>query len=160
MPKRTDESWRFSNLGTLTLDGFRCPARRHRSDSAIVRIGVPFAAGRSSSPTTALVAPDALAADLAPSAASSSTTLAERPLKHADLLKAHFMAQPQKLGSEKFAALHTAFVGDGAFIYVPAGVELAAPIVVFHYAASGAGAAVFPHTLVIAEENSKVTVVD
>jgi len=69
------------------------------------------------------------------------------------------MAQPQKLGSEKFAALHTAFVRDGAFIYVPKGVEVPSPIVTTHIA-SGAGTAAFPHTLVVAEENSKVTVVD
>lgn len=87
------------------------------------------------------------------------TTLAEAVRKHADLLKAHFMAQPQRLGSEKFAALHTALVADGVFIYVPRGVELPAPIVVRHLAA-GAGSAVFPHTLVVAEENTRVTVVD
>jgi Fe-S cluster assembly protein SufD len=69
------------------------------------------------------------------------------------------MAQPQKLGSAKFAALHAAFVRDGAFIYVPRGVEVDAPILVTHIAA-GAGSAVFPHTLVIAEETSKVTVID
>jgi Fe-S cluster assembly protein SufD len=87
------------------------------------------------------------------------TTLAEAATKHADLLKAHFMAQPQKLGSEKLASLHAAFVADGAFVYVPRGVEVTEPIVITH-AATGAGTAVFPHTLVIAEENSKVTVVD
>ena len=38
------------------------------------------------------------------------------------------MAQPQKLGSEKFASLHIAFINDGAFIYVPRGVELDQPI--------------------------------
>jgi Fe-S cluster assembly protein SufD len=69
------------------------------------------------------------------------------------------MAQPQKLGSAKFAALHEAFVQDGAFIHVPRGVEIGKPIVVVH-SASGAGSAVFPHTLVIAEDNSRVTVVD
>jgi Fe-S cluster assembly protein SufD len=87
------------------------------------------------------------------------TTLADAVLRHGDLLKQHFMAQPQKLGSEKFAALHTAFVRDGVFIYVPRGVEVSAPVLVTHIAA-GSGSAVFPHTLVIAEENSKICVVD
>jgi Fe-S cluster assembly protein SufD len=67
------------------------------------------------------------------------------------------MAQPQKLGSEKFAALHAAFVGDGAFVYVPRGVFVERPIVISH---GSSGATVFPHTLVIAAENSQVTVVD
>lgn len=87
------------------------------------------------------------------------TTLSDALRTHPELLATHFMAQPQKLGSDKFAALHTAFVGNGAFIYVPKGVELPSPIVVMHGAA-GANTAVFPHTLVIAEERSKATVVD
>ena len=86
-------------------------------------------------------------------------TLDQAARLHPSLLKAHFMAQPQRLGSEKFAALHTAFIGDGAFIYVPRGVELSRPIVVTH-AISGEGATVFPHTLVIAEEHSRATVID
>jgi Fe-S cluster assembly protein SufD len=69
------------------------------------------------------------------------------------------MAQPQKLGSAKFAALHEAFIQDGAFILIPRGVEIDGPIVVVHEV-SGAGAAVFPHTLVIAEDNARATVVD
>jgi Fe-S cluster assembly protein SufD len=154
MPKRTDESWRFSNIGTLTLDGFAL--------SSEVFVGEFESTG----PSTAALSfiNNTLASALPPAADLTArgvivTTLAEAVLKHADLLKTHFMAQPQKLGSDKFAALHAAFVNDGAFIYVPRGVELPEPIVVFHYAA-GANAAVFPHTLVIAEENSKVTVVD
>jgi Fe-S cluster assembly protein SufD len=87
------------------------------------------------------------------------TSITDAALRYGDLVKQHFMAQPQKLGSEKFAALHTAFVRDGAFIYVPRGVEVPLPILVTHIA-SGSGAAVFPHTLVVAEENAKVCVVD
>src|ERR1043165_1475712 len=100
LPKRTDESWRFSNIATLTLDGFEL------SSTAKPKITVPagLRAGRIVS------------------------TLTEAAVKRADLLKAHFMAQPQKLGSEKFAALHTALVGDGAFIYVPRGGALHSPI--------------------------------
>jgi Fe-S cluster assembly protein SufD len=42
---------------------------------------------------------------------------------------------------------------------VPRGVEVAAPIVI-HHLVTGPASAIFPHTLVIAEENSKVTVID
>jgi len=166
LPKRTDESWRFSNIATLTLDGFALPnALTDDERHEIVKQGIqsddyfPF---RSLAPLTfvnnATFNQAALPADLIAKGVIV-TTLADAAVKHADLLKAHFMAQPQKLGSEKFASLHTAFVRDGAFIYIPRGVELTAPIVVTHIA-SGAGAAVFPHTLVIAEENSKATVID
>jgi Fe-S cluster assembly protein SufD len=153
LPKRTDESWRFSNIGSLTLDGFEAgrivPNPEGLVPSFFGPANLSFVNNR---------AIPVLAAGALPSGVII-TTLATAITKYPDLLKAHFMAQPQKLGSEKFAALHTAFVGDGAFIYVPRGIELDAPIILNHVAA-GNGAAVFPHTLVIAEENSKVTVVD
>ncbi|HVU24605.1 MAG TPA: Fe-S cluster assembly protein SufD [Opitutus sp.] len=153
LPKRTDESWRFSNIAGLTLAGFN-PAVG--SPLAGAPLPAPFGA-----PALTFVN-NALTVTATPPGLPKGvlvTTLADAAANHADLLREHFMAQPQKLGSEKFAALHTAFVADGAFIYVPKNVELPAPIVITH-AAAGAGAAVFPHTLVIAEQNAKVTVVD
>ena len=69
------------------------------------------------------------------------------------------MAQDSRLGSEKLTSLHRALTTGGAFLYVPKGVEINLPFVVYHWA-SGPRAAVFPHTLVIAEDNSKVTVVE
>ena len=156
MPARTNEGWRFSNIGTLSLDGY-APAAPANLKAQISDLKFPATAGLTFVNNT-LTSRTALPADLAAKGVIV-TTLAEAIVKHADLLKAHFMAQPQKLGSEKFAAVHTAFVTDGSFIYVPKGVEVPAPIVVTHLA-SGPGTAVFPHTLVVAEENAKVTVVD
>ncbi len=153
LPRRTDESWRFSNILGLSLDGYGLPA------PATTRLA-PFPISSAASLTfvnNTLIRGAAAESKLP--AGVIVTTLAEAAVRHADLLQEHFMAQPQKLGSAKFAALHTAFVGDGAFIHVPRGVELAEPILIQHIA-SGAGAAVFPHTLVIAEENSRVCVVD
>jgi len=154
MPTRTDESWRFSNLGGLTLDGFTVTHAGAKAPT----IATPFGEAAFTFSNNTLAARATLPAELTAKGVIVST-LAEAATKHADLLKAHFMAQPQKLGSEKLASLHTAFVADGAFIYVPRGVEVTEPIVITH-AATGAGTAVFPHTLVVAEENSKVTVVD
>jgi Fe-S cluster assembly protein SufD len=154
VPTRKSESWRFSAIGTLTLEGFEvgCVIPDAPPSSA------PFGPSALTFINNAIARRSALPPDLAAKGVLI-TTLASAAASHPDLFKAHFMAQPQKLGSEKFAALHTAFVGEGAFIYIPRGVEVAEPIVVTHIAA-GAGTAVFPHTLVIAEENSKVTVVD
>jgi Fe-S cluster assembly protein SufD len=154
LPKRTDESWRFSNIQALSLDGFAFLPPRLGSNP-------PIATSPFGSPALTFVNNLASAADTDNTLPEGVivTTIGQALQKHADLLREHFMAQPQKLGSEKFAALHTAFLADGAFIYVPRGVEVAAPIVVKHVA-QGAGAAVFPHTLVIAEANAKVTVVD
>jgi len=153
LPKRTDETWRFSAIGTLTLDGFQI----ERLDAnPLPTPDSPFG------PAALTFVNNTLVSRLTPVGLPAGvivTTLAEAAVEHAGLLQEHFMTGPQRLGSEKFAALHTAFVSNGAFIYVPKGVALDAPIVITH-AAAGANTAVFPHTLVIAEENAKVTVVD
>jgi Fe-S cluster assembly protein SufD len=80
-------------------------------------------------------------------------------LEREDLFRQHFMAQPATLGSAKFAALHQAWVASGTFIYVPRGVEVELPIEIFHWL-NAENAAVFPHILLIADELSKVTVME
>src|SRR5204862_2890267 len=87
-----------------------------------------------------------------------------RPLERAiiepeDLFRRHFMVQPATLGSAKFAALHEAFVRSGTFVYVPKGVEVELPIEIFHWL-HGENVSVFPHTLLIADELAKVTVIE
>lgn len=155
LPRRGDEAWRFSNVAGLTLDGFSLPASKA---SSAAPTAFSSAVASLNFVNNSLTSSVKLPADVAAKGVIV-TTLDDAAVSHPDLLKAHFMAQPQKLGSEKLAALHTAFVTGGAFVYVPRGVEVTGPIVISH-SASGASAAVFPHTLVVAEENSKVTIVD
>jgi Fe-S cluster assembly protein SufD len=156
MPKRTDEGWRFSNFNTLTLDGFvlNAPAL----DKSEVTGDTVISAGLLGFLNNRAVRQDPLSPELAQRGVIFAT-LQTALLQHGDLVKAHLLAQPSKLGSDKFAALHEAFLEDGAFVYVPKGVEVSAPLAVTHYG-DGGGAALFPHTLVVAEENAKVTVAD
>lgn len=64
-------------------------------------------------------------------------------------------------GKNAFAALNQAFFLDGAFLHVPAGVELPDPIrLVFISSARQAGAVIHPRNLVLAEANSRVTVIE
>ncbi len=153
MPKRTDEGWRFSNFASLTLEGFGFPAAPVKPAELALKAtaSLAFANNR-------VVHQNQLPAELTQRGVIFDT-LQNALLKHGDLVKAHLLAQPSKLGSDKFAALHEAFLEDGAFIYVPKGVELTEVLAV-HHQADGAGAAVFPHTLVVAEENARVTVAD
>lgn len=153
LPRRTDEGWRFSNFGALALDGFGFPATRAQArDLALDSAGVIALANNRVTRHTAV------SADLAKRGVIFEP-LQQALARHGDLVKAHLLTQPSRLGSDKFAALHEAFLEDGAFIYIPRGVEVALPFAVYHEN-EGHGAAVFPHTLVVAEENAKVTVVD
>jgi len=60
---------------------------------------------------------------------------------------------------DAFTRLHDAFVVGGAFVHVPPGVVVDRPIVVLHWG-EGDGCASFPRTLVVAEEDSEVTVLE
>ena len=156
-PKRTDEGWRFASLGGLKLDGFRSPDAVNLAQTAHREIGVS-GAGTLLFANHQLVFSEPISAELA-SRGMIFDTLQNALLQHGDLVKAHLLTQPSKLGSEKFAALHEAFLEDGAFIYVPKHLAVALPLGVFHYAA-GPGAAVFPHTLIVADDHAKVTIAD
>jgi Fe-S cluster assembly protein SufD len=158
LPSRTDEGWRFSNISGVTLGGY-APANGNPKHAP--KVPEPLAVDAAGSLLFVegrLSVSVAISSDLARKGVVL-TTLLDALSKHPDLLKEHFMAQPQKLGSAKFAALHEAFVHDGAFIHVPRGVEIEKPFVVVH-SVSGSGNAVFPHTLVIAGDQARVTVVD
>ncbi|MCX6949015.1 MAG: Fe-S cluster assembly protein SufD [Opitutae bacterium] len=156
-PKRTDEGWRFSHLSGLSLDGYKLAEPINHQQVTKQDLGAP-GAGTLLLANHQLVYAEPLAAKFAEQGVIF-TTLQEALLKHSDLVRPHLLAQPSKLGSAKFVALHEAFLENGAFIYVPRNVTVDLPLGVSHYA-SGTGTALFPHTLVVAEENAKVTVAD
>jgi Fe-S cluster assembly protein SufD len=157
MPKRTDEGWRFSNFQALTLDGFALPEPVKLADIHHTAIGID-GAGTLALANHRVVVSEPVAAELTAQGVIFAS-LQDALLKHSELVRTHLLTQPSKLGSEKFAALHEAFLEDGAFIYVPKNVEVPIPFRIFHYAANSS-TALFPHTLVVAEENAKVTVAD
>lgn len=157
MPKRTDEGWRFSNYNALTLDGFTLPEPVKFADTHHTAVGIT-GAGTLALANHRVVLSEPVSTELAQQGVIFDS-LQSALLRHGELVREHLLTQPSKLGSEKFAALHEAFLEDGAFIYVPKNVEVALPFGVFHYAAH-AGTALFPHTLVVADENAKVTVAD
>jgi Fe-S cluster assembly protein SufD len=159
LPARTNELWRFSSVKNLSLTDY--VAVSEFSGDALQWTSprsYPDPAGRLIFANEALVSAELLHPDLKESGVIF-TTLAEALQRHSGLLREHFMAQPAKLGSAKFAALHKALVRAGTFLWVPRNVEIRAPFEVFHLV-DGDYASVYPHTLIIADDNSKVTFID
>jgi Fe-S cluster assembly protein SufD len=78
---------------------------------------------------------------------------------HGDLLRGHFLQETQTLGGDKFAALHGAATLGGLFVHFPKGCISDKPVLVHHFS-GGESQLTFPHTLVIAEDNAAVSVVD
>ena len=63
--------------------------------------------------------------------------------------------------SHPFVALNTAFIEDGAFVFVPRGVVLESPIHLVFFSRAGDGPSIsHPRNLIVAEEQSQVTVVE
>ena len=64
-----------------------------------------------------------------------------------------------------FTALNTAFVGNGAFVFIPKGVSVETPLHLLFLAQGAlseapANVAVFPRVLVVLEENSRATIIE
>lgn len=76
--------------------------------------------------------------------------------EHGELVRDHFMTQAVRPDDGKFAALHAAFWRGGTFLYVPAGVELEAPLGSYLWNAEGK---TFAHTLVVLERGARATLV-
>lgn len=155
MPGRTDENWRFSNFGALDLSGYLIPQERATTTPdlpAFPRTAeIVFSNGQVASHST-------LPAELAEKGVVFAP-LDEALRAHGDIIKAWFQKHPAALGGDKFVALNTAFTASGALLYVPKGVEITLPFVVQH-AVSGANHSIFPHTIVVLEDNAKATLVE
>ena len=161
MPTRNDQAWRFSNVNALDLAPFVFSESIRDEDRRDI---LERSQSLDEVATRLIFADDhLLRRDPLPEKLRSLGVIVkplERGLiEHEELFQKHFMAQPAVLGSAKFAALHEAVVRSGTFVYVPRGVEVELPIEIFHWLA-GENVSVFPHTLLVADELSKVTVVE
>lgn len=155
-PVRTDEPWRFSNLSAIDVSEF-VPAGPVASEGRILTHSVGLAEGAAKFVfgNNALLLADG--ERLPEGVIAKPLDVAAR--ENEELFRRYFMAQPVELGSHKFAALHRARVAGGLFLYVPKDTDVVVPVEVFHWVEGGM-ASVFPHTLIVCGENSRVTVVD
>lgn len=161
MPIRTDETWRFADVKSLGLDAYTRGTAVSDSQQAEL---LAKSKGLAETSGHMVFANDALLARHFHGEALRAKGVLWLPLEQAiaeqrELIERHFMRDEAILGSQKFAALHASQVRAGMFLYVPKGVEIALPVETFHWLC-GENASVFPHTLIIAEDNAKVTVVD
>ena len=77
---------------------------------------------------------------------------------HAELISRFFMEDAVPIASDRYTALHAAFWSGGTFLYVPKNVNVDLPFVSVFWQEMPQ-LAVFPPTLLVAEEGSQVTLV-
>lgn len=154
-PKRGDETWRFSNLKQLDFDGFTRGSDVTSASALAARsTGVERTAAKFVFVNDTLVHSESNLPE-----GVICLPLAEALVSHGELVEKHFMRQETRLGSAKYAAWHESMVSNGLFIHTGNNVEIADAIEVHHWI-SGRNTVIFPHTLVVTGQSSKVRVID
>ena len=78
---------------------------------------------------------------------------------HGDLVDEHY-GQYADADDEAFAALNTAFVQDGVFVYVPRGTMMEKPVFVLHVTATEDDLMIQPRNLFVAEDGAAARVIE
>jgi Fe-S cluster assembly protein SufD len=153
-PSLRDEEWRFTNLAPLVKVPFQlAPSKR----SATVPESL-----RSAIPADALVFVNGVPQSARPARTGGVIVkpLSEALAQHADLVEL-YLARLARTETNPFTALNTAFLREGAFVHIPAGVVVEAPIhLVFVSSSSAEPAVAHPRNLIVAGANSQVTIVE
>ena len=167
-PTRTDEEWRRTDLRDLPLDSVlpytpefvaRVGSRAELpADVQEILSGAGDMSGIVVQQDSSIIYHEALAglADDGVIFVDLDTAIAEHP----DLIEKYLMhpaAVP--INHNKYAALHGAFWSTGAFLYVPADVEVELPFEAISTLTKPGLATAF-HTIVVTGENARVTFVD
>ncbi|MGH3372369.1 MAG: SufB/SufD family protein, partial [Nocardioidaceae bacterium] len=164
VPSQETEEWRYTDLSALDLDRYAAftPGRTATTLDDVDE-GVLAAAGDVGERAGLLIQhnSDTATVHLDPELAERGVILAglDRALaEHGDVLqdRFHALVSPDRT---KFTALHAAFRTGGTLLYVPRGVSVEIPIQALTVMDTD-GVAVFPHTVVVADELAEVTLID
>jgi Fe-S cluster assembly protein SufD len=160
-PTTDEEDWKYTNVAQISRQTFR-PARRRDSTRPDL---APFTYGEASASRLVFVNGH-FSAELSSTAGFPAGVVAadlSEALEgeHATVVREH-LAQSANHDADSFGLLNTAFVESGAFVFIPKGVEVKAPLhLLFISDASAAQpSASFPRVLIVAERDSSATIIE
>lgn len=161
-PTLQHEDWRYTNVAPIAKLPFQ-PIAESQPDAAAAETARDAAFTRLAGNRLVFVnghyAPKLSAHAALPSGVRVEN-LAVALAKNPALLEKHLGKYAQSAGNA-FAGLNQAFFTDGVFIHVPSGVEVKDPVqLIFISSTSQTGTTIQPRNLIIAEANSKLTVVE
>jgi len=161
-PTTRQEEWRFTNVAAIAETAFALPhAPRSGAPSAKEIRGYEVCeAGRHLLVFVNGCFSGALSSVRGLPEGVVVGSLAEAMRTHGDLVRAHLGRLVGAAGTP-FAALNTAFVHDGGFVHVPAGVHMPEPVQFLYLTVPGAEPIVsHPRSLVVAERTARCAVVE
>ena len=164
--RRGNEEWKYTDIGPIARSAFRPPSADGLPTSSNIGLK-PFTLGGRS--WTRLVFVDGKYAERLSHfsdmpANTKLVSLKEAMADKSDLLESH-LARKADFENDAFTALNTAFLHDGAFLYIPDGVILEKPIHFMFLAGRQSDSQpgdTFsnPRILVIAGRNSRATIIE
>ncbi len=161
LPSADDEEWRRTDISALDLDAFGVlpySAQEHRPPAPLLAlVGDSDHAGGLRLVVNGAQVHAHLANELGQRGLIFSS-LSDAVRSHPDLVR-QYLGTVVRDDENKFRALHGALWSGGTFLYVPKGLEVDVQLVTGTWLDRD-GAAFLPHTLVVAEERSRVTLVE
>lgn len=158
-PSTHQEEWRFTDVAPLAGEPFTPVASPGRASPQDVR---GLLGGEA--PLRLVFVDGVFAAGLSAKAGLPGgvrlESLAAALDRNGDLLATH-LGRHAPLAGNPFTALSTAFMRDGALLYVPRGIELEEPVyLLFVTTAAAAGRVMHPRNLVVVDREAGATVVE
>jgi Fe-S cluster assembly protein SufD len=161
VPSQETEEWRYTDLSGLDLDLH--PFAEGGGPEAVNRHGVLAAADAAGERAGLQIQrnSEVISTQLSRTAIERGVILTGLDAAAAELPELlerslHSLVPPDRT---KFTALHAAFRTGGTFVYVPRGASVSLPLQTLTYLDADR-TAVFPHTVLVAEEGSEVTYID
>jgi Fe-S cluster assembly protein SufD len=157
-PTTHDEDWRFTNIAAIANTEFEPAPKISLAHEQLEVFGTSafacqlvFVNGRFSRELSTL-------RSLLPGVTAGS--LADEISNNAAAVEAH-LGQYLNFQRDSFAALNTAFAEDGVYIHIPRGTVVEQPIYVLYVSVPGKAPVIeHPRNLIVAEENSQLTIVE
>ena len=161
-PTTDEEDWKYTSVAPLARKAFM-PAAEAAAGPGAAEVE-PFVSAEARRSRLVFVngtfAPGLSTLEAVPRAVVAEDLGAALAGEHAEVLWEH-LGRLSGEGSDAFSALNTAFLGGGAFLRVPEGVEVTAPVQLLFLSSPGeGGGAAFPRVLVLAERDSRLDLIE
>lgn len=162
-PSVKEEEWKYTNVAPIARTDYQ-PAvsieQAPKSETELEQVGsVPETSSSQLVFVDGALQPDlsALAA-LPQQVVALDLARATTDERYGEIVRTHLARQADYVVNG-FTALNTAFINHGAFVYIPKGITVEAPIHLL-FIAKGERTANFPRVLIIAGENSSATIIE
>jgi Fe-S cluster assembly protein SufD len=161
-PSTKDEEWKYTNVAPMTRVAFK--PQTIAADNEFGRIELASFSVAEAEASQLVFVKGVLRDDL-----SSLTALPKEVVaidlsqaiadeRYSEIVRRH-LAREADYVAHGFIALNTAFISSGAFVYIPKGVVVKAPIHLL-FLSEGNQTASFPRVLLVAEANSGATLIE